>query len=683
MGAGIEIRDQHGLGRYIRERILPLGPSPDPVPFRGRVDGSAEALPFFDEMDASLRVASGAVWNVMGPVGSGKSLLARWAAARWGQRFLDDPEPSPAVIWISATRLRQALTDDRALTGGPFAFALSADVPGETPEGLARLLTKHPFIAIVDKDDDPHLAGWKLELPLGLPPTLRILHLAIRETLGGPCVRLELWDRETALLSAHRRRGAEGVKCIEALEASPAAALASYPPFVTWLLERENADAGAVARHGCFAEFLAGVHADFPGGIHKLEDWCEKLLDDPTSHASLRFAARRLCLEGAEAAGTRLGRTFRAFLVAEMLLCGKLDRILESRLLGEEDLELLGRLELDPAVCAGLLERSFTHPYETANAVNLHWRLTRTPLPAAFILRGLHGLRLSGHPFEEGLRGIHLEDSDLSGISAGKPRAEKCHFERCSLREAHLPGMRFDTVKLIDCSLELADLSASAFESCTLGALDLTQAILSGSTFERVVFASVVFGNTGEGEPLRLTECGLRSCDVKRMAAAGFFLKECKLRDINFEGARARSFHAEGSTFEKCDFMGFSAPNAGLEKTLFDTCILADVDFQGANLRNARLVKVEFQPGPTSRAGHTDTLTRGDPMHGSKSGFYAQDLSDGVYLDPELMRNADLRNADLRGVELKHTDLFRVDLRGARMDPGLRERARKMRAFLD
>ena len=36
-------------------------------------------------------------------------------------------------------------------------------------------------------------------------------------------------------------------------------------------------------------------------------------------------------------------------------------------------------------------------------------------------------------------------------------------------------------------------------------------------------------------------------------------------------------------------------------------------------------------------------------MHGSKSGFYAQDLADGVYLDPDSMRTADLRNADLRG----------------------------------
>lgn len=70
-------------------------------------------------------------------------------------------------------------------------------------------------------------------------------------------------------------------------------------------------------------------------------------------------------------------------------------------------------------------------------------------------------------------------------------------------------------------------------------------------------------------------------------------------------------------------------------------------------------------------------------MYGSRSGFYAQLLADGVYGDPELNRTADLRGADLRGMEIKGTDLFRVDLRGARMDPTLREAAIRMRAYVD
>lgn len=47
------------------------------------------------------------------------------------------------------------------------------------------------------------------------------------------------------------------------------------------------------------------------------------------------------------------------------------------------------------------------------------------------------------------------------------------------------------------------------------------------------------------------------------------------------------------------------------------------------------------------------------------------------------MRTADLRNTDLRGAAFERTDLFRVDLRGARMDPRLEEKARKMRAFVE
>ena len=54
---------------------------------------------------------------------------------------------------------------------------------------------------------------------MGLPPGLRIVHLAIRDSLGGPCVRLDDWDRETALLATHARLGPEGVKVIEALAA--------------------------------------------------------------------------------------------------------------------------------------------------------------------------------------------------------------------------------------------------------------------------------------------------------------------------------------------------------------------------------------------------------------------------------------------------------------------------------
>ena len=70
-------------------------------------------------------------------------------------------------------------------------------------------------------------------------------------------------------------------------------------------------------------------------------------------------------------------------------------------------------------------------------------------------------------------------------------------------------------------------------------------------------------------------------------------------------------------------------------------------------------------------------------MYGSQSGYYAEEILDGVWGDPEHLRTADLREADLRGAKLSGTDLFRVDLRGARMDRAFLNEARKMRAFVD
>ncbi len=278
--SGSEPGGLDALCRYVREQILPLRPAAEPVPFRGRAQGS-DPLPFSDEMDAVLREGAAVVWNVTGPPGCGKTYLARSAAARWGARFLDDPESAPAVLWIDAMRLRPALRDERALTGGPFAFALAADVPGIEPEALARLIARRPFIAVIDKDEHPDLASWRLELPIGLGG-LRILHLALKETLGGPSAGLGSWDRDLVLQTFHERLGREGVERIEALERSPAAALASYPCFAGWLLERRAQPSETIVDGSCAATFVREVHGAHAGSAYSLAGWCEALLTGGT-----------------------------------------------------------------------------------------------------------------------------------------------------------------------------------------------------------------------------------------------------------------------------------------------------------------------------------------------------------------------------------------------------------------
>ena len=225
--------------------------------------------------------------------------------------------------------------------------------------------------------------------------------------------------------------------------------------------------------------------------------------------------------------------------------------------------------------------------------------------------------------------------------------------------------------------------ASAAFEGCSFDGMDLTKAILHHAKFSSCRFRSTTFGLTGEGEEIVFKDCFLSHCDATRLARGGFAWDKCRLDNITFAGLKPRQFFGKETSFKHCDFMDFEAHGARLEGAVLKDCLFSGASLREANLRGAKLERVDFQPGPSSRAGLTEETTRYHPMHGSQSGYYAQSLVEGVYGDPELVRTADLRGADLRGVTLSNTDLFRVDLRGALMDPDLRKTAKEMGAFLD
>jgi len=116
---------------------------------------------------------------------------------------------------------------------------------------------------------------------------------------------------------------------------------------------------------------------------------------------------------------------------------------------------------------------------------------------------------------------------------------------------------------------------------------------------------------------------------------------------------------------------------------MFTECRMDYVDLSDADLRRARFDSVTFDPGPGSRAGHTEPDARWHPMYGSQSGFYSEDVAASLWGDPDQLRLADLRGADLRGAVFASTSLFRVDLRGATLDDETRALARSHGAFVD
>lgn len=278
---------------------------------------------------------------------------------------------------------------------------------------------------------------------------------------------------------------------------------------------------------------------------------------------------------------------------------------------------------------------------------------------------------------------MNFLEADLTGCSLSSGRVSKCIFKSTCLDEADLSETRFTKCTFSAGSSDLADFSGGCFEECLFQAMDLTKAILHGVKFHSSVFEKTNFGLTTEGEELVFHNCLFSCSDVSRLAPGGFSWEKCRFENMSFTGLKPRAFMAARAFFERCDLVDIEAPGARLEGAVFKDCLLSGASLQGANLREAKLERVDFQPGPSSRAGVTEETTRYHPMYGSQSGFYAQSLAEGVYGDPELVRTADLRGADLRGVKLIHTDLFRVDLRGALMDPSFRASAAKMQAFVD
>jgi uncharacterized protein YjbI with pentapeptide repeats len=105
---------------------------------------------------------------------------------------------------------------------------------------------------------------------------------------------------------------------------------------------------------------------------------------------------------------------------------------------------------------------------------------------------------------------------------------------------------------------------------------------------------------------------------------------------------------------------------------------LADIDWEGADLRDADLRRCSFHLG-SSRSGLVGSPIAG---HGSKTGFYTNDSDEQSYKSPEEIRKANLRGADLRGARIENTDFYLVDLRDAKYDPSQAEHFRRCDAIL-
>jgi uncharacterized protein YjbI with pentapeptide repeats len=269
----------------------------------------------------------------------------------------------------------------------------------------------------------------------------------------------------------------------------------------------------------------------------------------------------------------------------------------------------------------------------------------------------LEGARLPGAALDGSRLGhANLDETVLSGAALSHVWAESARFRR-----ADLSGANLEYAVLRDADLEGANLSGACFRQA-----DLRGAVLRAASIEGADFTGA------DLERAKLPGVDLTSADFSG----------CRFRRAHLCGARLEGAAFPGAVFDGADLQGAlltgaAMPRASLRRARLRSAGLAHVDWEGADLRGANLSWATFHLG-TSRSG----LVFGEPLEGSRTGFYNDDPLDALYRPPEEIRQANLRGADLRGACLTGVDFYRVDLREARYDPAQERLFRRYGAIL-
>ena len=232
-------------------------------------------------------------------------------------------------------------------------------------------------------------------------------------------------------------------------------------------------------------------------------------------------------------------------------------------------------------------------------------------------------------------------DFALSGFrSASISNGE---FRQCRFTRANLEGALLSESRLVICDLEFANLSLARFSKCRIYRCNLSDAELENCTFEKCYLSSIDFGNRSLDD-ISFAESKLHACDF-----------ECtSMERVNFHGARLANALFTDSVASRCDLKNSILRGAGL----------AGVHWTNCNLRGANLSNAAFHLG-SSRAGIVDSPF---PSHGTRTGFYNDDIEDMDCKPPEAIRKAALIDCDMHGANLDNADFYLVDLRGSLFD---------------
>lgn len=314
------------------------------------------------------------------------------------------------------------------------------------------------------------------------------------------------------------------------------------------------------------------------------------------------------------------------------------------------------------------------------------------------VIPSLNGAHLAGAWFrKQNWPGLSATQADLDGADLAGCNLDGASFEGTSLRGARLTAASLVRAAMWGAALNGANLSEANLTRAFVRS-DLEDADLSGATLtEAEVNFSRLKGARFVGAILRGAEfvrCALDDADFSRADLTKARFNELSFRSAridaaNFSGATIRHCDLEGvactaanfggARFESVDLTSSHLPRANFRDAALPGCGLAEIDWEGADLRGADLRGVTFHAG-SSRSGLV-----GSPLacEGSRTGFYTDESNEQDFKAPEQIRKANLCGADLRGARIDGVDFYLVDLRGAQLDPAQLDWLRLSGAILE
>ncbi|MEM6470028.1 MAG: pentapeptide repeat-containing protein [Planctomycetota bacterium] len=261
------------------------------------------------------------------------------------------------------------------------------------------------------------------------------------------------------------------------------------------------------------------------------------------------------------------------------------------------------------------------------------------------------------------LESATLSESDFSGASFRGANLVKIQANRLKLANADLRSARMSNAKFTNSSFVQSDLRNACFYAADLSGSVFDSSKVDGADFRNAVFAGAKLN------ALRLRDSLLDGCDFFQANLQSCDFECVNLRNASFQEANFRNAYLTGSVFR----------NGNLHSANLRMTGLGEIDWEGADLRDADFRGCSFHMGST-RSGLVDSPY---PSEGTRTGFYTEDYDDQNFKPPEEIRKASLKGADLRGANVDKVDFYLVDLREAIYDARQREQFQRTGAILN